>query len=200
MIRDESDGGSAQSPSPKTKTEVARKELSKARAQAPATLKSLQSPSALPADLFEKPHLRTELKAVSLSVLKCHIRSLKTDTSDNGPSSFSSSGNDEPHLSPSFDCHHDKDLGNTQAVQEENQSELKNFDDTVPSKPPPRCLNTSFSLQHSHPLLLPFIGFSRMIVYWSKMNKHGAKTTKMIQILKKRISVDILLSSEILVF
>lgn len=74
---------------------------------------------------------------------KSYFRLLKLDTSDEIPSSWFGSGSNTFSPSLSYDRHQDADPSNTQASQEGPQTEARNFEDVVFSKPPLSCFSPS---------------------------------------------------------
>lgn len=93
---------------------------------------------------------------MACSVLRSYFRSLKTDTKDERPCSFSGSASTEPSLSRSSGRRQDADPTTTQVGQDEIRTKLTHFDNVVLSKPLPNCLRTSSCDKRSPPLVLPF--------------------------------------------
>lgn len=132
--------------------------------QASASQDSFSLSSVLQADVFEQYGLREKLEAVPGSVLRSYSRSQEVNASSEGLSSSSDLASNEPSLDRSSSLHQSASLKYPQEVQEKDWTELTNFDDIVPSKPPLSCLKPSASC--NGPILsycpsLPLLALSR---------------------------------------
>lgn len=129
---------------PRKRRKIISKKPKTARVHAPGSQDSLPSPSALQADVLEKNFLRENPKALPRSVLNFYLKLLEKKTSEE-PSSFSSSGSDEPILDCSYGPHQDVDDRNTLESQKKHQTKMTNFVDVIFPKPVFSCLSSSYS-------------------------------------------------------